>query len=400
MGVRGSVWCSIVGLLAVAFACSTEYDRPPGSRPEQPASGGRAATGTGGSGGFPVVGNGGTTATGGRAPGEPPGDDVLTFVNGVVDAKSLLLCLTTGSGSAQTPFGSPFPEAGLAYGEALVLPDLSELELTEEDAFAAVVIAGELELVEGMDCEEAVATARAEQAAAPTTAEPGAGGMPGAGGEGGAGGESGSGEPALPLPAPPRLRVGTLPIVPAGALSAGRSSLLAAVGCIGGPAFATKEAPRACGNLFSADHPTLTAVLVRLSRRTAFGKLGLQALQASTATQEVEVRSAPLMQTSEFPFTFATRLGFGTISSDPPRLDFGASTYGVGSALWAVQVLEGGAVLYSESWEDLLERSRITVVDGQNYTLVYVGPHAGVAGRPLWNEPRVVAVENDPTLDQ
>src|SRR5687768_15679859 len=96
MGVRGSVWCSLVGLLAVALACSTEYDRPPGSRTERPPSGGTSATGTGGSSGFPVVGSGGTTATGGRAAGEPPGDDVLTFVNGVVDAESLLLCLTTG----------------------------------------------------------------------------------------------------------------------------------------------------------------------------------------------------------------------------------------------------------------------------------------------------------------
>ena len=329
---------------------------------------------------------------------------MLTFVNGVVDAKSLLICLTTGSGAAQTPLGSPFPEAGLAYGEALVLTDLSELELTEEDAFAPVVIAGELELVEGMDCEEAVATARAEQAAAPTAAEPGAGGAPGgdgaSAGAGGAGAESGSGEPAVPPPPPPRLRVGTLPIVPAGVLTAGRSSLLAAVGCIGGPAFVANEAQLACGERYSADHPTLTAVMVRLSRRTAFGKLGVQALQASTATQEVEVRSAPLMQTSEFPLTFATRLGFGTISSDPPRLDFAASSYGAGSALWAVQVLEGGSVLYSESWADLLERSQITVVDGQNYTLVYVGPHVGLAGRYFWNEPRVVAVENDPTLDQ
>jgi hypothetical protein len=98
--------------------------------------------------------------------------------------------------------------------------------------------------------------------------------------------------------------------------------------------------------------------------------------------------------------TFATRLGFGTISSDPPRLDLAASNYGAGSASWAVQVLEGGTVLYSESWADLLERSKITVVDGQNYTLVYLGPHVGLPGRYFWNEPRVLAVENDPTRDQ
>jgi hypothetical protein len=56
--------------------------------------------------------------------------------------------------------------------------------------------------------------------------------------------------------------------------------------------------------------------------------------------------------------------------------------------------------LYSESWAELLERSQLTIEDGRGYTLVYVGPGVGLPAQDFWNAPRVVAVQNDPTLTQ
>lgn len=413
MGVRGPVRCSIAGVLALAFACSTEYDRPEGSR-TPPASTGGVGTGGSGSGGFPVVGTGGTTSTGGRPPGEPPGDEVLTLVNGVVDAERVLLCLTSGPGADQAAFGSPFPEGGLPYGASLVITDLAALGIEQGQAVAPLVIAGELSLLDGMECDDAVAMALAEQAAAPTSVPSSAGGA--GGGAGGAlepgelpagenagtagEGEGGGGGMEELLPPAPRLRVSPLPIIPPGSLSAGRSSLLVATGCMGGPAFAAKQAPLACGSVYTPERPTLSALLVRLSRRSAFGKLGVQAVNASVASAQLEFLSAPLTPASELPFTFASRVGYGAIAPDPPRLDFPASTYGAGSSLWGVRVTEGGAELYSEAWSELLERSQIEIEDGRGYTLVYVGPEVGVPASDFWNEPRVVVISNDPTRAQ
>jgi hypothetical protein len=411
MGVRGSVRGSIAALV-LAAACATEYNRPPGTRSGPPSSGGSAGMATGGSGGFPVVPRAGSTSTGGRAPSEPPGEDVLTLVNGVVDAKSVLFCLTSGSGASSTAIGSPFPEGGLAYGESLVLREIPELELATEP-LAPVLIAGDLELVEGMDCEEALATARSEQAAAPSSGAGGAGGEPldGAAGSANEPGEpdtdeteasagagfGGAGGAPVALPPPPRLRAAVLPMVPAGTLSTGKSTLLVSMGCIGGPAFVSPQDELACGEEYSGARPSLSAVLVRMSRRRAVGRLGLQVLHASVATGELDLRAAPLTQKSELPFSIATRVGYGVIAPDPPRLDFPASSYGAATSGWGVELMVGGSVLYSESWDDLLGRTGITLADGRNYTLVVVGAGVGLPERYFWNAARVVVVDNDPT---
>jgi hypothetical protein len=400
---RGPVY-SVIALLIVFAACSTEYNRPIGSRSSGRATGGFPSSAAGGSGGFPVLPNGGVaTATGGKPPGEPPGDDVLTLINGIVDAPRVLFCLTDGEGRTPEGLGDPFPKGGLEYGTSLVLDDLSEFSL-DGAAFAPAVIAGELDLVRDMDCEEALALARAEQVA-PAAGEGGSAAVPPASGgdasipaeSGGAGSGGSAGDAGLPAIAPPRLRTGLLPIVPPGTLSAGRSMLLVGTGCIGGPAFVANEARLACGETYSAESPTLSAVLVRLSRTRGVGKLGLQVVQASLATEEVEVRSAPLTMVSELPITLTAQHGYGVVMPDTARIDLPASTFGATSSLWGVQVSQGGSVLYSEPWADIAEQSGVTVQDSRSYSLVLVGPSVGLAPRYFWNASRVVVVENDPT---
>jgi hypothetical protein len=388
---RGSIgWlCAAVAIAA----CSTEYNKPIGSRPLQPATGGRASSATGGVAGFAMIPNGGlSSSTGGRAPGEPPGDSALTFVNGVVDAKSVLLCLTTGEGPESSGWGSPFPEGGLDYGGSLVVTDQESLEL-DGQPFAPAIIAGELELVEGMDCEEALATARAEQAAVAETGAEELGDEAEVGGAG-AGGEAGA--PAS-LPPKPRLRVGTLPMLPPETLASGRSLLMVGVGCIGGPAYSAKNDVLACGADYRPERPTLSAVAVRMSRSRLTGRVGFAALHAVTANAPIDVRSAPLTDSSDPTMWITTQLAFGVIAPDPPRLEFTVLGYRANSSTWALQVLTNGSVMYSEPWSEVTERTGITLVDGRNYTVVIVGPSVGLAPNHFWNGSRAVVVDSDPT---
>src|SRR5690606_5518326 len=187
----------------------------------------------GGSAGFtPLPSGGGATSTGGRRPDEPPREDVLTFLNGAVDARELLLCLGRSTGGSFEPIGAPFPEGGLPYGAALVVEPPAEIDL-ENETFAVHVIAGELDRVAGMDCAEALETARTEEAL--TTPLPsGEGGAAGAGGtasEGGAGG-SPDGEAGADAGS-------------GGASGAGSSSEAALGGAAGSPENAEPEAPEA-----------------------------------------------------------------------------------------------------------------------------------------------------------
>jgi hypothetical protein len=161
-----------------------------------------------------------------------------------------------------------------------------------------------------------------------------------------------------------------------------------------------QEDQLACGENYAGTRPTLTAVLVRLSRKRAAGVLGIQSVHASVATGEVELRSAPLTAVSELPLTLTGQLGYGAIAPDTPHLGYPATTYGAGTRLWGVQVVYGGSPLYSESWEQVTERTGVAIRDGRTYTLVFIGPNVGLTPRYFWNASRVVVVDNDPTDDQ
>jgi hypothetical protein len=420
MPVRG--W--LLGLLLIAStapACESDHGalaKGATSTGGVAGSGGRAASG-GTQGGFttiPQTGGTKATGTGGRAPDEIPGENVLTFMHGIVDAPRVLVCFVAGRGADARVLDELPTELG--YGESLTRRALEGASFVKDD-LEPVVIAGELELVSALDCSQALKIARAEQDAAPTlpgdsagaggsgaggaspsaagaganAGEPGAGasaGGPGSGSggangtdAGGAGGEGGEGPL---LPDPPRLRVGDLPIVPAGTFNTGRSYLLVGNGCIGGPAFGGKYARQACGDSYSPTSPTLSAVLVALSRRTEYAKLGLQVVHASVATSIAGMTASRVLTTDFQPIVGGVEL---IVSSD---------AYGANSGFWQVEVQELSVTTFVERWSVIKARAGIASLDdGWSYTLVLLGPNAGLTRKGFWNSPAIGLVQNDPT---
>lgn len=410
----------LLGLLLVAAAapaCETDHGALAKSRNTGGAAGaaGRASGGNAQAGFTMIPQTGGTqaTGTGGRAPDEPPGKNMLTFVHGVVDAGRVLLCFVAGRGDSARALGAPVAE--LDYGQSLVLPAIDGASFASDD-IEPVIIAGELDWVAELDCAEAIAIARAEQDAAPTSAEPpidtvgggaGAGGAPSSGGgaadggapvNGGAGGAGGDGSP--PLPEPPRLRLGELPILPAGTLNGGRSYLFVANGCIGGPAFAGKDARAACGERYSPGAPTLSAVLVAMSRRVEFGKLGLQVAHASVATAGVDVSSSRVLSEPGSALVIASGVEFGTLLPGIARTTASSEEYLANSAFGQVDVLEVTGETFSERWSALTERAGLAALDdGTSYALVVLGPNPGLKRSGFWNPPALTLVPTDPSRD-
>jgi hypothetical protein len=323
---------------------------------------------------------------------------VLTFLHGIVDAESVLLCFLSGTGAdARVLDAEP---TALDYGQSLVLTEIAGADLAKDDV-EPVVITGELELVSGLDCADALELAHKEQDAAPTTVEPpgsaGAGGGGASGvatGEGGAGGEGGVG---APLPEPPRLRVGQLPIIPAGTIDRGRSYLFVGTGCIGGPAFAGQYAQAACGEEYTPATPTLSGVLVALSRRTQIGSLGLQVAHASAATGMVNVFASRIMSDTANSW-IASGLEYGALVPGTVQPSLSAEQYGVDSPFWQIELLSDFTSVFAERWSAIKMRAGLsTLVDGRSYTLVLLGPAAGFARKGFWNPSALSVVPNDPT---
>src|SRR4051812_2472293 len=131
---------------------------------------GRAGNGAGGAlsnAGAPSHrgGAGGEIANGGgHADDEPPGESLLTIVNGIVDAPSVALCLArVDAEGTVTPLGAPLSDEPLEYGQSLVLREVDGVDF-ETDALEPFVIAGQLDLIAGLNCEAAISRARSEEA--------------------------------------------------------------------------------------------------------------------------------------------------------------------------------------------------------------------------------------------
>jgi hypothetical protein len=364
--------------------------------------------------------------TGGRAPDEPPGSDVLSLIHGIVDAPRVRLCFRAGSGRDARLVETPTSASALEFGQRLVLHELDGVDFASEDV-QPLAITGELELVEDLDCAEALDRARFEQAVAPPpdNASGGASGNGGAGGSGGAlveggsenlgleaqfdshevgsggvggvGGAGGAAGAEPPLPDPPRLRVGELPTVPAGTLATGRSFLLVLNGCIGGPAFGGRFADDACGPGYTPERPTLSAVLVPMSRRSRFDALGLQVVHASRATGAVGIRSIQEDADIGASFTITDGLELGVIAPRVARTELSRIGWGAGLPDWRVEVYQGSATLFGQDWSEVLERGGLdSVEDGMNYVLVLVGPRFDLRMQGFWNPPQVTIAASNP----
>jgi hypothetical protein len=380
-----------------ATDCSRDHDalaarpRSQGGTAGMAGSAG-ATSGFGGSGGSfgGKAGSGGSGGTGGSKVTEPTGRSVITFLHALADAKAVTLCFAKSDGGASELVGRPRPAAGLVYGGALVLEILSGVDL-DADGVVPFVITGELDLLDGLDCEEAVTLAEAEMQAGGSSA-----GEASAANDAGAAGQAGDGGGGAPNLVPPRLRVAQLPELAPGTLTEGYSLLYAMVGCLGGPAFHHDEREELCGAGYATDRPNVTAELVVLSRRVGIGTIAIQALHASRALPALSFRVKPPDTTLEPSAFIADNVTEGMLRPRVPRTDLAPAGYGVGTRSWSVQALVGTGVVVSDNWPTILGRSDLEApMSGRGYTLVVMGPYTDVDA-PLWNPPGFTLVDNDP----
>ena len=138
-------------------------------------------------------------------------------------------------------------------------------------------------------------------------------------------------------------------------------------------------------------------MLVTLSRRTAFDKLALQALNASLASPPVTVSSAPPDIAVQATIPVVYDLPRGSLSPREPSTQFSIADWGVASPGWKGQTSREGTVQFGELWLDVLGRAGIDAFQpGRGYTLVVVGPAGNLAANGFWNRPAIGVVDNDP----
>lgn len=385
-GVRAALL--LVGLLLGAGSgCTTNHD----ALAKQPKAG--SASGGGGSSGFGAGGsdNTGNVSQGGRMNPdvEPAGDDVLTIVNGVVDAPSVRLCFSrvAENGEAGELVGEPMSELG--YASSVVLTELDGFSFAD-DAIVPWLISGDFSLLDGLDCADAVALAVEEEArVTPVDTGDGAGGA--------AAGAGGAAEPE-PLEEP-ALRARALGAIPPGTVNIGRSILLVLTGCMGGAAYNDAVETSVCGGAYTPSTPTLQPVVVKLSRNLGFDKVGLQAVPASQAIAgTIDVRASG--EEGIISLTFASGVGFGGIEPRPADVRFSANELGVARSDFGLQAVDNSGVIFQESWADIRSASGIEeILPARTYTAVLLGPDPLLRKDGWWNPSAFALVDNDPTRD-
>ena len=393
---RRDRWLGTLILAGSLAGCVTDHDalqKKPSVASSAGAGGAPAAAGA------PTIigGSDGQAATGGgHADDEPPGKSLLTIINGVVDAPSVVLCFAKlDSSGGVTPLGDPLTKAPFAYAQNLVLTDVAGVKL-DTDTLEPLLIAGELELVAGLSCEDAVARAEDEEASAidaNTRASEAA--LAGAGGEGGAADSaSAGGEGGVPsYEVRSRLRLGHLPAIPAGTLNAGRSILYVATGCIGGATYNAAKSDEYCGDGYSEQQPTLSGMVASLSRRVQFDETGMQFVHASLATPPADVSSHPPSPSTDSSIQIATAVIEGQASPHSALLTHSALEYGSARS-YTVEISAQGVPVVDESWVDVLARGGVKALeDGNTYALVLIGPRVDHAeATPLWNPSAVTVI--------
>lgn len=374
-----------------ALSCTTNHDAL-AKQPKAGSGGGGGAAGAVAGGGFGNTGD--VPSQGGRInpDQELPGDDVLTIVNGVIDAPSVALCFGWLSPDGQDSELVGSPSAELEYGHHAVLTELEELSF-EADAIVPWVIAGDLSLLDGLDCEAAVALALDEEASVTPEEPEEPAESEGAAGAGGAGSEP---EPdPLPLPA---LRARALAAVPAGTVAIGRSILMVLTGCMGGAAFTDSVERAACGPDYTPSTPTLEPLVVKMSRKYAFEKVGLQAVLASPSVNgTIDVRAA---EEGSLLLTFASDVSFGNIEPRPADVRYGPLDLGVTTRRHGLEAVDDNGVLFEQKWPRIFQASGLSeLVAARNYTAVLLGPNPRLAKDGFWNASTFALVESDPTRD-
>jgi hypothetical protein len=253
------------------------------------AARGGAAGASGGLGGAsPFGGNGGGTAgaasdggaagdagAGGKVPDvfvEPPGPSELLFVNGIVDVPSVRLCLVPVVAGVDAPGAlKPLPNgAQLPYAGSFPI-DLSPYA---NGAAHPVVVIGTDAAIGKHDC-----------AALLDTKQP----VPG-------------------------VQLRSLPVFPEGTLTALRSFLLVATGCVSGDG--VPDPSGLCGLGAAPPNGNAGAVLVEMSRVLPQGLFSAQFVHASRANEQLNLST--ISKTTGQETRLATNVSFGGVAPRPP----------------------------------------------------------------------------------
>jgi hypothetical protein len=394
----------LVGLALVLAACVSNHDDfkkvPTSNAGAGGKSGAAGGSGSGGRGGADA----GTDAGVDSGPPEPSGPNVLTLVNGVVDAPSLAVCFAKlADGGAVEPFGSPLTSAPLAFGGAVALSTLSGADFAS-DTLVPLLLAGELERIATLDC--AAAVALAEQTESAFNADAGADdagiGAAGAGLEDAgnvdasvsdAGGSGGADSGLATSTAHAALRVRALPALPAGTLSGSLSYLLVASGCLGGLGFDSGNTELLCGDGYTPTNPTLFPVVVTLSRLTQADRVGMQVVHASRASGSVSVSIASQPPGTTV-FTLVKSITDGQVLPKPPNFAHGEDDYALSNQI----ELAGSASAIGETIGDAASRGGSGLLsNGASYALILIGPRFDYGlPPPLWNAAAATIVPTSP----
>lgn len=325
---------------------------------------------------------------------EPPGKTALTLMHGVVDAPRVAFCFSkVEAGVPGDALGAPLPAGGLGWAEALVVTSLAGLDWTADD-LQPIVVAGDFTKLGGKSCSELVALAASLAEAGSSVDASDAGDDASLDG----GSDAKPADAASELPPPPLVRALELPVLPAGTLGGGYSNLLVASGCIGGPAFADDYGTYVCGEGYTPASPTLIPVLVRLSRVTEAGKLGLQFVNAARAADPIDLVSTAPEGSSFSDVNVVFDAVFGSVGPKPPLFRpkdaFGSP---LPAAVVEVNALNASVPFYTQSWGDALAAGGLTdVSNGRTYAFVLVGPRPNLGGMKWWNGPRLVLLPTEP----
>jgi hypothetical protein len=251
---------------------------------------------------------------------------------------------------------APLPEdaAGLGYARALVRSDLPGIDLAAQD-IRPVAFSGDLAAIGGLQCDE--------------------------------------------LESPPKgVTRSVLQILPAGSLSAGRSVLIVLAGCVGGEGHETSVAELVCGKGYTSSKPTAGLLVASMARAPVADRIGLQAFGGSLAAGTLTLRH---VSSELFSNDLALDVPPGVISPKPPSTDLSVQTLGANPAEGRLNIYEKYQSVPTTYalLPDALARGGLTLtdlVDGRNYTVVWVGTRPGASPGTWWAPFTLLVVRSDP----
>ncbi len=387
-------WIVGLGLAALALACGTDHSvlakKPGGSGGSEGTGGGSQDAGLDGSYLDVLV----------DAPVEPVGESIVTLLHGVADAKRIGFCfLPVAAGIPGAATGMPLPAGGLAYGAAFSPSSIAGLDLAKDDVQPVVVAASESELKSG-SCASLIAAAAAatdagSEAGTDASVDAGAGDAAAAAADADALSDAAA---DVPDPEPPPLRVLALPVLPKKTLDSGYSTLLAAIGCMGGPGLDDVAIPSVCGVDYKPDKPTLRPIVVRLSRITAPERVSLQGVNARVIEEDVSIGSEPPGASSLPSITFAYNVPSGAVEPKVPYVQTNESLLGFPLGDPEITLSPGGVVTHRFGWSTALAAAGLNEVkNGRSYAVVALGPSLNLGVVKWWNPVAVVVIAASPS---